>query len=199
MQAQNPDSELKLVIWNGTMNVLFSLPWCVAYFVVMALVDPVVCSGTPYSYGQFGKWGYLGALIYQLIYIPMKYRIRKVQTTEGRESSLHRLTRFTNFIYYVFVFSLYVYNCVALACRHQCDSSGLVSLLWASVLVPPILGVLGCCCFCFLVLKVVHVASRDDNPSDPNASAIKDLRTQLQDAAVQNQANSAQEGSVAMY
>jgi len=144
-------SHYQSAINNGISNIVLSLPWLIAYFAVVGGVDPTTCTGTPYNFGRFARWAYLGAAISELILFPLRLRVAKKKDA-GEESSVGPLSRLLGNLLSSFVFGVWIYACTALSHRGDCLSDSLVSLLWATVLIPAIMLALVCCCCCCILL-----------------------------------------------
>ena len=203
----NQGNPVENAVNQGINDVLLSVPWFVAYFIVMANVDPAVCQGPAYQFGQFAKWAYLGTTIFLVFYIPMKRNMAKRRAAQIQPGGLEAFACLLNIGYFTFLLAMYVWSCVALANRDQCHDNSLVALLWVAVLVTPILTCCGCCMLCLLCCAALSIAAQQQpqtgepgegvyvqaNQSDPNAMAIANLQQQLQQQAMQNQATLDQE------
>lgn len=150
-QGDRRISHFRRAVTNGITNIILSLPWFIAYFAVFSKVDSNMCTGTPYDFGAFARWAYLGSTIAEVVLFPVRLRIAKKKDM-GEESSLASLGSLLGSLLSSFVFGVWIYACIALSRRSDCLNDSLVSLLWATVLIPAIMmGLMCCCCCCFVV------------------------------------------------
>lgn len=127
----------------GIFYMMMTAPWTIAYFVVVGGTDQSVCSGLPLSFGRFARWGYLAATLYLPAALYTDYKIA-VSHDSARFARLAMLNGCMLSIYTLFLFIIWIYACDALTHRDSC-SSGLVMLIWATVLTPIMAIVLLCC------------------------------------------------------
>lgn len=199
--GENRPNHTQRALNNGVTNVILSVPWVIAYFVVFAKIpDDGTCTGIPYNFGQFARWAYLAATISEIILFPMRLVVAK-KKDKNEESDIATLTQILGSTLSCFLVAVWIYACIALSRRESCANDSLVSLLWATVLIPGILmGFCCCCCCCLLVTAGAAVGiarniennqqihTQEANPANQLRQNLEEERKKLemQMAEVQN-------------
>lgn len=144
-------SHHKRAVKNGVMSFILSLPWFIAYFVIFNELDDQ-CKGNVYQFAKFARWAYLGSSIAHLVLFPLKLKEAKDRDL-GEKTLFGRLYLTLAWAHAFFKYGIWIYACVALTDRDNCQSDTLTSLLWVNVLFPAILlGLIFCCCCCLAVI-----------------------------------------------
>lgn len=186
LPAQSSPSGAALT--EGVLATCLTLPYTIAYAIVVNQVDPLVCQGIPMSFGFFAKWSYIILIVINVIFIPLSYFVAK-QRDAGEASSLDQPLRIFKVLRALYLLVIWVYACVALANRDTCGSRGLVNLIWVTVIIPVATICLVCCCFWAIVIvagTAVATASQQTRLNNSGIGAtenveLRELRRALQE------------------
>lgn len=115
------------------------------YIIMLGGTDETTCTGTPYEYSQFAKWGFLG-LMFVEIFILIVEVVVVPKLSESQKHLPQLFLTLIKTIEIIFVAAMYIYGCTALANKSTCGYDPLVYLLWFNVLMPGVIALILCCC-----------------------------------------------------
>lgn len=159
-------------ISNGITHAILTLPWSVAYIVVLRHTNTHICTGIPLQFGLFARWAYLAAFCSLFFTAPLDFFISKAKKG-GKETPLENVNLLFKSLHGMFTIGIWVYACVALSKRDDCPEQELTRLLWGNVLFPA--AMMGCvfglwfCLFCIYPMitgtasKFRYNSKGDDN------------------------------------
>lgn len=130
------------VIWFTFWNLFLLLPWVLPYWVITIQSNRIFCQGLPWNYGHFARWAFVGMIIYVVAMIPINFRASEARKANGKRA-WHPILHLMDQIFIAFGLATWIYACVALARRGNCDNNALEDIIWANVLVPAIILAIG--------------------------------------------------------
>lgn len=155
MSSNNNIKQFRILIIEGAISITISAGYAIAYMAVVNGVDRITCTGIPMQFGVFGKWAYIIAFIVSVVLSGCGCCILgRAGDEDARSNPLLVCRGLLAKLNSIFMTVVWVYACIALANRDTCQSRGLVNLLWVTVLVPVCIVVLGCCCFCCMLIVI---------------------------------------------